>query len=680
MAEDTISLHDYIVQKANELGVPPELALAIAEQESGPDFNPHAVGPLLPEGDRALGTMQLRQATAKRLGVDPNDATENINGGVQLLQQLLHQYAPSPADLNEQTLGQIIGAYGGVRTNQTYVPEVRARITKFQKQLDQQSADEQKQIATAPPPPQYGLTASRRDLPRPIDWTAQPTDQDVLLQNAKDIMARGKQLGIGAVRSGAAGTAIRAGQLVQQIPGVAQATDYLYGLPPGSSKQSMRDALTALEPQNRTQRVGKAIEQMAEIALGQGAIAGGAKAVAAKGGPLIADALQAIGYGPKVAGTIGQVVPEMAVQAAGGAGLSALQGADPRIGAAINAAIPAISAVATPLAQYLKSTAAKKVVQALGPTGQRNITRAERIAPGVLERGLGGSRESLKAQAGQALDQVTPLLDQAIATHGQTRVPTGDIWQALESLKPRFQNIGPSGNVIELNPRALRQIEGLQSLILEHGADASVDQLINVRKAWDLIVDQAGGYTQRAPGGLGMDLDQASEAWAKREGTKAIRAILGQRFPDLAALNKEWSFWMDLKNVVSNTLQRTEPQRVGIIPSMGARFAGGLAGLRHGVMGMFGGMYIGEHVYGGLMRMLESPRVLLLSANVRNRIANAMMNQDTTELAKIIARYAITKNTQVAQPPLPPVQAGQPPPAPPDVIRQLGAGGPARPY
>jgi len=80
------------------------------------------------------------------------------------------------------------------------------------------------------------------------------------------------------------------------------------------------------------------------------------------------------------------------------------------------------------------------------------------------------------------------------------------------------------------------------------------------------------------------------------------------------------------------------------------------------------------------MRMLESPRVLLLSANVRNRIANAMMNQDTTELAKIIARYAITKNTQVAQPPLPPVQAGQPPPAPPDVIRQLGAGGPARPY
>ena len=82
-----LSIAQMVVDTANDWDVPPQLALAIASHESG--FNPNAVNP----NGGAAGVMQLLPSTAAGLAVsNPLDPQENIDGGVQLLAQLLQQY------------------------------------------------------------------------------------------------------------------------------------------------------------------------------------------------------------------------------------------------------------------------------------------------------------------------------------------------------------------------------------------------------------------------------------------------------------------------------------------------------------------------------------------------------------------------------------------------------------
>ncbi len=75
-------------------GVPPEVALAVGEFESG-GFK-HFNGPSLPggenRGDRARGPMQLMGKTANGLGVDRMSLAGNLRGGVKYIKQLHDRY------------------------------------------------------------------------------------------------------------------------------------------------------------------------------------------------------------------------------------------------------------------------------------------------------------------------------------------------------------------------------------------------------------------------------------------------------------------------------------------------------------------------------------------------------------------------------------------------------------
>lgn len=115
------TVQDLIRQAAQKHGVPPELALAVGEQESG--FNPTVTGPKLSSGESAVGTFQILPSTAKTLGIDPSDPHQNIEGGVRYLRQLMDQH--------QGDLPKVLAAYGGVRTDTKYVPGVLARVQKY---------------------------------------------------------------------------------------------------------------------------------------------------------------------------------------------------------------------------------------------------------------------------------------------------------------------------------------------------------------------------------------------------------------------------------------------------------------------------------------------------------------------------------------------------------------------
>lgn len=84
-AASTSSIQSLITSVANQFGVPPSIALAVAQKESG--FNQGAVGTA---GE--IGVMQLMPATAAGLNVNPSDLNQNVIGGVSLLASLYNQF------------------------------------------------------------------------------------------------------------------------------------------------------------------------------------------------------------------------------------------------------------------------------------------------------------------------------------------------------------------------------------------------------------------------------------------------------------------------------------------------------------------------------------------------------------------------------------------------------------
>lgn len=84
-------IFDLVQQAALSYGINPALAHAIARQESGErEFD--ATGNVITSRAGALGVMQLMPDVAARLGVDPRDSAQNVQGGMALLRQLMSQY------------------------------------------------------------------------------------------------------------------------------------------------------------------------------------------------------------------------------------------------------------------------------------------------------------------------------------------------------------------------------------------------------------------------------------------------------------------------------------------------------------------------------------------------------------------------------------------------------------
>lgn len=109
-------------------GVDPDLALALAQQESGLDQSA-----LSPKGAR--GVMQLMPATAADLGVNAGDLAGNIDGGIRYLAQMLRRFGDTALALAAYNAGPgAVQKYGGVppyAETQSYVSSIMGKVRTF---------------------------------------------------------------------------------------------------------------------------------------------------------------------------------------------------------------------------------------------------------------------------------------------------------------------------------------------------------------------------------------------------------------------------------------------------------------------------------------------------------------------------------------------------------------------
>jgi soluble lytic murein transglycosylase-like protein len=117
----------YLNDAATRFNVDPALVLAVAWQESR--FRSDLISP-----KGAIGIMQLMPATARQLGVNPNDPRQNIYGGVAYLSLMLARFNgdKSLAVAAYNAGPEAVAQYRGIppfRETQNYVKSIGERIS-----------------------------------------------------------------------------------------------------------------------------------------------------------------------------------------------------------------------------------------------------------------------------------------------------------------------------------------------------------------------------------------------------------------------------------------------------------------------------------------------------------------------------------------------------------------------
>lgn len=433
------------------------------------------------------------------------------------------------------------------------------------------------------------------------------------------------------VGKGVVNTGLGLAEMAYQHPGVRLASDAVQRAvsaltgspftPAGEMFAAARQDPALGKATNTPQRVGQTLEQVGEFfALPAG-----------KGNLVRKAATQAVGSGA-LARAQGADLP--------GTGLTALGGA----------AGPLVAQGVTKAGAALKQSALTGVEKALGPTKERFKAMSERIAPEFLEKRIGGvfgkSRKALLSEAKSASTAAGRQIDAVLtnAKNAGQMVKVQPIIDTLDQAKSKF--ISPDTGKI-LDPRVVRQLDSLQAVVSDLGPDATVADLVAVRRVWDQVVSHVGGFQHRAPGAIGMPLKEQTEAWAKRKGANAIRELLAKQVPDLDEVNKAYRFWKSLDDILTQTVKRTAPQKPGLgktILTAAGMAAGASSG--EGPIDKAEKMFIYGAVANRLSATVRSPQWKLASANLKNELAKAIMTGAPGRVSAVLHRIMVGGTSQ----------------------------------
>ena len=300
---------------------------------------------------------------------------------------------------------------------------------------------------------------------------------------------------------------------------------------------------------------------------------------------------------------------------------------------AIQGGIQAATELIPPLAGPVRRAAETQYERALAPTTKANKVIAKKIAPELLERGEYGSLKSLQERAEQHAADIRPQLD---AAYG--RVPTSStagsgtqIVQDLEKMKAKYTVLGQPAN-----PQAVKAISGVQDIVNQYGADIDPNSLRKLKSIFDDPVAAKAGYA-------GADLSTQYTLKAQKAAANSIRDIMGKASPDIAELNKEITFWLNVQRVTSQSGLRQTGQAGGLTKVLGPLAAGTAAATTGAKFGPQVGLESGVGTALTIIayQAMRSPLWRTGSAVLKDRFADALARGSVGDSLALLARLGI---------------------------------------
>jgi hypothetical protein len=307
----------------------------------------------------------------------------------------------------------------------------------------------------------------------------------------------------------------------------------------------------------------------------------------------------------------------------------------------LGAAAPALEEVLPAAAGPLESAAAKQYARVLNATTKGNKALSEaQVVPGLLERGTTAvSMKSLQSQAQQNLEKFGRAIGDAWDDlPAGTSVELQPVWDKLEqSAQDALTIATPSGPkpTTTFAARALSSLDSMKELLLDvsetnpsTGAlEVPVDKLRQLRQTWDGVAALAKRYQ-------GAELADYASGEVHGMAADAIREELGQQFPNIDALNKEYSFWKNVDKVVGDTITR----RTGQAKPLGQKLAQAAGTAAGYATGGVGGAVLGREAMSALEKLTTSTAWGTVSAVMKDRLAGALASGDTSTIIDLASR------------------------------------------
>lgn len=278
----------------------------------------------------------------------------------------------------------------------------------------------------------------------------------------------------------------------------------------------------------------------------------------------------------------------------------------------------AISPLAESASRVLKESASRSIGKILNPTTLKNKAITQKITPEILKRPIGETiamtRKGMEKKSAERAIESGLAINEGPKLAGKTS--TESIINALEEEKSNFIAGGKA-----INQQALDNISALQDVFKQYGSHIADQTLREIKTIFDKEV--YGGSKV-----IGKTLDESSKLSFKKVATDKIRSLLAERHPEINKLNKEFTFWKSLSDVLGATNQRKTGQ---------SQIAGNIAG----AIGASTGDDVVEASGKFLMvklaySALTSPAWRLASGKIKNRIANLMIDGTAHDLGKFL--------------------------------------------
>lgn len=276
----------------------------------------------------------------------------------------------------------------------------------------------------------------------------------------------------------------------------------------------------------------------------------------------------------------------------------------------------------------LRQSAAKDIESVLAPTTKANKITTQKIAPELAKRGITApSRGALLEKASNAQETAGQALESAYEALPQDA--KFEVSGLLNGLSNKINELTINGKIPEAAGSNLRALESVQRDLVNAGITIGEDgeslfsDVANVRKLRQIF--DSGKKTFAV-----SDLDAAKKQ-AENTLANMIREEFGKQFPEIAKLNKDYSFWSKVSQVLGDTIQRKTGQS-GIVKTVGREILGATVGAPsgHPIAGAALVKVLGD--------VIDSAGWKTASAALKSKLADALARANFTEANGIISK------------------------------------------
>lgn len=197
----------------------------------------------------------------------------------------------------------------------------------------------------------------------------------------------------------------------------------------------------------------------------------------------------------------------------------------------------------------LKKSAEKSVSEALAPTGKKMKQITEKITPEFLKKGIRGSQETIRSIAKEWVERFWQKIDDAIEWWALDKVyiPRQTVDDVLTLAKESTMVWWKVVNTVEH-----KVISEIQDMISQFPEKVWWKEARGIKSILDKMV-----YATK--GGIWAE-DLSYKNTLYKEVADTLRRELSKANPDLASLNKEFSFYKNLFDIIDTTIKRQKPQ------------------------------------------------------------------------------------------------------------------------